>query len=168
MARYDQADARCALIAEAQHGVFNHTQATAAGHTRNTIARRLESGRWIRVAPTVYAIAGTPITWEMRCMIATLLDAGRIVISGPSSAALKRIDGFPRTGLIEASTSTSRRPRGFDMRLRRVTPKVLDEADLVHNIPTESMARVMLNLCGKKHPLREKRWTRACGSRRSP
>jgi hypothetical protein len=153
MSIYAQADARCASIAAIQHGVFNHVQAIAAGHTRFTIRRRLESQRWIRVVPGVYAINGTPITWEARCMAVTLSNPGMIVISGPPAAALHRFDDFRCEGPIEASTCTKRRPRGMDdVKIRRVTPRVLEESTSVRNIPTESVARIILNLCGKKHP----------------
>jgi hypothetical protein len=86
-------------------------------------------------------------------MAVTLSDPGKIVISGASAAAIHRFDGFHRTGRIEASTSTTRRPRGLDdVKLRRVTDKVLEECQVIDHIPTESVARTILNLCGKKHP----------------
>ena len=86
-------------------------------------------------------------------MTATLWDPGKVIISGPAAAALNRLDGFPRMGTIEASTSTRRRPQALDIRLRRVTERVLEEATLIENIPTESVSRTILNLCGKKHRL---------------
>jgi hypothetical protein len=157
MGRYEHADALCASTAESQHGVFNHAQATAAGHTKGTIRRRIQSGRWIRVVPGVYAVAGTPLGWETLCMAVTLWDAGKVVISGTSAAALARLNGFPRAGVIEASTCTTRRPQALpDVRLRRVTAKVLEESVLYEEIPTESLSRVILNLCGRKHPRRER------------
>jgi hypothetical protein len=156
MGRYEVADARCAAMAEVQLGLFTHDQAVAAGHTRGTIRRRLDGGRWTRVLPTVYTIAGTPITWLTRCKSVTLWDPGRVVISGPAGAAIHSIDGFPRDGLIEASTCSSRRPPADWIRLRRVREEVLDLATEVAGIRTESLPRIILNLCGKKHRRREK------------
>lgn len=56
-------DARIARIAARQAGRFSRAQALAVGITDSSVLRRLRSGRWERVHPGVYALAGAPRTW---------------------------------------------------------------------------------------------------------
>ena len=53
-------DELCALEAARQHGLITLAQAIAYGLTLAQIRWRERSGRWIRVAPGVYRIAGAP------------------------------------------------------------------------------------------------------------
>ena len=70
-------------LASHQHGVFDRVQATTAGLTTDAIRHRLATGRWTQPRPGVFAIAGTPATWEQRVMSACLH-------AGPSAAAARR------------------------------------------------------------------------------
>ena len=146
---FDKADARVASTASLQYGVFNLRQALAAGHTPDSVSARLRSGRWLKLCPKVYVIAGTPITWETHCMAATLWDPHKSILSGASSAAHRGLSGFAK-GLVEVSTCSSRRPHGLEVTLKRVRSEVLLDHEVIRGIPTESLARTVLNLCGKK------------------
>src|SRR5919106_2526024 len=53
-------DELCALEAQRQCGLLTFAQAIAYGLTINQIRQRLKSGRWQKVAPGVYRIAGVP------------------------------------------------------------------------------------------------------------
>jgi hypothetical protein len=149
MGVFDHADAICARIAESQFGVFNRTQALAAGHTPDSIQGRLDCGRWIRVYPNVYAVAGTPVTWQTSYMGATLWDPGRCAITGPSAAFLYNLDRFGPAPL-EISTTSSRRAHSLPFRVRRVDETLLQEKVIRQGMPTVSARRLILELCGTK------------------
>ena len=56
----------------AQHGAFSLAQ---LGSPRTDNSRRARTGRWEYLRPGVYAIVGSPDTWERRLWVA-LLGAG--------------------------------------------------------------------------------------------
>ncbi|MGI9033933.1 MAG: type IV toxin-antitoxin system AbiEi family antitoxin domain-containing protein [Acidimicrobiales bacterium] len=47
-------------LARRQHGVFQRRQALAAGLTPKMAYDRIHAGLWVRVDPSVYALAGAP------------------------------------------------------------------------------------------------------------
>jgi hypothetical protein len=53
-------DRALARRAETQHGIFTRGDALAAGLTSGQIDWRVASGRWERVQPRTYRMAGTP------------------------------------------------------------------------------------------------------------
>lgn len=74
-----------------QYGVFSRTQAVKAGLTPRMIQTRVETGAWIRLAPSIYALASAPPKWE-RQMAAALLTKPGSIATGSSAAYLH---GFP-------------------------------------------------------------------------
>lgn len=75
-----------------QYGVFSRTQAVGAGLTPRMIQTRVETGAWIRLAPSVYALASAPPKWE-RQMAAALLTKPGSIATGSSAAYLHRFPG---------------------------------------------------------------------------
>lgn len=68
-------DDRLAATATHQHALLTRPQVFAAGGNDGTIHRRIRSGRWERVLPGVYAIAGVPWTHRRRlCALLLSLD----------------------------------------------------------------------------------------------
>jgi hypothetical protein len=95
-------DERIAGRAAQQHGAFSERQAAFSGGTRAMIRHRVRVGRWRRLAPGVYALAGSPPTWHQR-LWAAMLEAGReSVASHRSAAALLGIPGY-RLGPVEVT-----------------------------------------------------------------
>lgn len=85
-------------LAAAQHGVLSRAQATAAGLTPERVRRQVDSGRWHRVAPSVYGFPGHADTWLRRLWIAHLHAGPESVISHRSAIrldALGPIQGWP-------------------------------------------------------------------------
>ena len=58
--------------AAVQAGAFNLIQARSAGFTSSAVRARLETGQWIQLDHTVYAMAGAPVTWERSAWAAVL------------------------------------------------------------------------------------------------
>ena len=77
-------DAEVAPIFARQHGLITRAQ---AGHDHVLIRHRLAIGRWLRVAPGVYRLAGVPVTWKQRAL-AACLDAGSAAVISHRSAAV--------------------------------------------------------------------------------
>lgn len=144
---HGEADRRVDVIARTQHGVFSRRQALSAGLTRSMIESRLRASTWIRLDPSVYALASHPYTWERQLMAATLSVPGSVV-SGRSAAALHRLDGF-RPGRIDLVAPPGRNERS---RLARVHRNSFVDATAVRGIPTLTVARTIVDLAATLHP----------------
>lgn len=74
-------------VAAGQYGVFNTAQCAAAGFDKDAIRRRRLSGKWLRLAPTVYAVASSPAKWE-RSVASAILSRPIAYVSGSTAAYL--------------------------------------------------------------------------------
>lgn len=104
-------DAKLDRVAARQYGVIRRDQALSSGMTERMIARRVEKGRWIRLAPGVYAFASAPPKWH-RQVSAAVLSQPRALVAGRSAA---RLHGFPGYGigrpeLIVPASANARSP----------------------------------------------------------
>lgn len=111
-----------ASLARRQHSVFTGRQAVAGGVSRKALRARLATGHLDRVAPDVFHIAGTPVTWQAMVTAAVLAAGPGAVASHRTAAALWGLDDFPR-GTPEVTV-----PRG--VRLRREGVRVHSSTDL--------------------------------------
>jgi very-short-patch-repair endonuclease len=82
--------------------------------------------------------------------------------AGPETAASHRAaahlwgwNGF-ESPPIEISTTSRKRPHGLDIVAHRVDRYLLEEITSLAGIPVTSARRTLLDLCGKKHPRRER------------
>jgi hypothetical protein len=160
-------DAWIAALAARQHGVFSRAQIAARGATRWKIGARLASGRWVELHPFVYAIAGSPGTYERGLLAAVLgLPPGSIA-SRRAAAALYGVPGFKRT-VLEASTPKPRRrrvaPAGVIVHYSTLIPDA--HRKTVGGIPTTTVARTLFDLSATVHPGRAARAVDNCLSRK--
>jgi hypothetical protein len=65
-------EAAVALVAERQHGLITVQQAKSSGLLRGGVRHRVLAGRWRHVGPGLYAIAGSPPSWEQAVLAAVL------------------------------------------------------------------------------------------------
>lgn len=72
----ERADVAVLRLASRQHGVITRVQACAQGLSQRAISRRVESGHWETLFPSVYRVEGAPRSWHQR-LAAALLWAGR-------------------------------------------------------------------------------------------
>lgn len=96
-----------------QYGVITLQQARRAGLTDRMIDYRVETGRWVRLARGVFAVASAPPTWQ-RDLAAAVLFHPTAIVSGRSAAVLH---GFPgvrrgRPEVMVPRTSNARSPLG--------------------------------------------------------
>lgn len=86
-------DATVRALAAAQHGVFAHAQAVDAGVSTSAIARRVAAGRWDRLLPRVYRLAGALATGRQAAHAACLWAGPAAVVSHATAGVLWKLDG---------------------------------------------------------------------------
>lgn len=94
-----------AAVAARRHGVFNYEDVRAAGGDRSLVSRRVKAGRWERVAPRVFRIAGSAPSWEQAVAVAVLRLSGVAAASHRTAAHIHGLWGRPRR--IEVVTNAT-------------------------------------------------------------
>jgi hypothetical protein len=98
-------------LAVRQRGVFSHAQARAHGFSDDMIVRRMQTGAFIRLAPSVYALPSAESTWRRQYKAAQLSLAGS-ALAGLAASKVHRFESFNtvRPELIVAYTHNHRTP----------------------------------------------------------
>jgi very-short-patch-repair endonuclease len=135
------------LLAKRQHGVFTRAQAMRCGATDGTIRWRLRVGRWERLHPRVYRLAGTPTTWRQRAIAACLYMGPHSALSYRAAAVLRGLAGFKRARM-EVTVPTSRNRSGSHQIRIHVQGDLIPEEDIttIDGIPVTKPARTLLDL----------------------
>lgn len=134
-------------LASRQYGTFSRLQAERAGFSARMILTRVQNGAWIRLAPSVYALASAPPKWERQVAGALLTREGSVV-AGRAAAFLHEFDGFGpvRPVIMTGSGSNARSPLARVIRsdrfnevgvVRRRGFRVTDEAETVMSLAAE-------------------------------
>lgn len=90
----DALDEAIAAIAAGQQGLVTRSQLFALGLSRNAISNRITKGRLRTAHPAVYAVAGSPESWE-QLLLAALLAAGEgAAISRRAAGRFHSLDGI--------------------------------------------------------------------------
>ena len=92
MGRMDERDREPDLpdLLDLQHGVVSRAQCVDLGLGRSEIRRLVRSGRWERLAPSVYGVANHRSTWVRGLWIAHLHAGPDSVVSHESAGRLHR------------------------------------------------------------------------------
>src|SRR5262245_12777114 len=80
-------------LARRQHGVFAWFQVRQLGFSDTVVAARVASGRWIRLAREVYALAGSEGTFLRQCW-ASVLVSPHGAVGGLAAAAVSSFTDF--------------------------------------------------------------------------
>jgi hypothetical protein len=88
-------DARLALLASRQAGVFSRAQAVELGFAQSTITHRAGRGIWQRVHPGVYAVGGTPPSRSGDVWAASLATSPAAVVTHEASALFHGAERLP-------------------------------------------------------------------------
>jgi hypothetical protein len=102
-----QDEAAIAASARHQHGLVTAAQAAAAGVDRSAARRRVESGRWEPLQRGVYAVAGSPRTFEQRLLAGCLATAG----AASHRAGMLLLSFDPPEQVVEVLVAAERSPR---------------------------------------------------------
>ena len=113
-------------LAAKQYSAFSVAQAAACGVSEDALFRANRQGHVIRLQTSVFAIAGSPETWERSVMAACLAGGQGAVASHRAAARIWRLAADP-SDTVEITV-----PRGRFPRLRGVI--VHRSGDLVHYV----------------------------------
>ncbi|MFM8236920.1 MAG: type IV toxin-antitoxin system AbiEi family antitoxin domain-containing protein [Actinomycetota bacterium] len=140
-----QPDRAIGALLAGQHGVVTRAQAVAAGYSVGGIDRRLRTGVWRRILPSVYAEARRAPTPLTELAAAALWAAPHGALSHTSAAALWRL--LPPTGSPEVIVPVGRAATAPGVIVRR-TRRELAATDIaeVAGLRVTAPARTVIDL----------------------
>jgi very-short-patch-repair endonuclease len=141
-------DGRAAELATRQHGLLTRAQARTLGATDDAIRHRIESGRWMRVHPRIFAIAGVPASRE-QSILAAVLAAGSAAYASHATAAELWELPLPRTRKIEVTIPLERRVRLRAIKAHRSGTLAETDVGSLSGIPVTSPARTLFDLSAR-------------------
>jgi very-short-patch-repair endonuclease len=117
-----------AAIAAAQFGVISKSQIESMEISRSKVRTHLQRGWLVAEAPRVYAVVGSPYSWE-RCLMAGLLCLGdQSWVSHEAAAALHKLD---RALKDPVEFTVLRKRRGLEVPFTVHTTAALPLVDVV-------------------------------------
>lgn len=143
----ERRDRRAGEVAAPQYGILSAAQAAALGFTANAIRTRVDAGRWERVLPGVYRIAGAPERGRQAASAAVLWAGEDALVSHEAGAVLWGLDGVVtrRVEVMVPYACTRRHPAVVVHRTKQLATV---DRDLLHGIPITSVARTLVDLAG--------------------
>ncbi len=155
----DTTKVRSALaVAEQQRGLLSLDDLAQAKLSRHEVATLRAAGLIERIQPTVYRVAGLPVTFPTRAHAAVL--AGRsqtpehhphatVVASHETAATLLGLRRAADTGTVHVTAIGSGKPLLHDVTVHRT--RSLDPCDVadVDGIPATTGARTLVDLAGR-------------------
>jgi hypothetical protein len=146
-------------LAATQHSVIAAFQVRALGASSTELTRLRRSAGWVRLSPTVMAVAGSPKTDRQRIMAGVLESSPGAFASRNTAAALWGLRGF-RVDPVDVlrHRGLSRRPAVL-ARTHEVKTIEASHIKVVDGIPCTSPARTLFDLAAdlRFHPHRLER-----------
>ncbi len=135
-----------ASLAESQYGRVSRHQLVGAGATPSQIDRRVNVGHLVPTLPSVYRIAGAPVSWEACLTEMTLFGGPGSAASHRAAAVLHDLVRGP--GTLEVSVSRKRRPTSSPPEATFHTSLVLPRADItkVRGVACTTVERTLIDL----------------------
>jgi Transcriptional regulator, AbiEi antitoxin len=138
-------DSELVALATTQFGLVTRDQAVGVGLSDDQIRWRVRSGRWERVQPRVYRIAGAPDTWEQR-IVAAILSAGPGAVASHLSAGVLWGLRQMTPEWVEVTVARIRQPQLRHVRVHRVDEFPDEDRREVRGIPVTSVPRLLVDL----------------------
>lgn len=136
-------DERAARRAARHHGLLTRAVARQCGLTDRQIARRVERGLWVRLAPGVFRIHGAPVTSMQQAYAAVLAAGPHAVVGGRSALALFGLTDPPLLPSITVPLTASARTKLAVV--RRSTVAVEDRTS-IGPVPCVTVARGLVEV----------------------
>ena len=135
------------LIAR-QFGLITVEQADGFRLRRPAISRRVKSGEWAWVLPSVYRVTAAPTSARQTALAASLWAGSDALVSHSAAAALWEFDGV-RAPKAEIWVPLARTLRSPEVSVHR--GKRLDRADRAEldGIPITTVARTLIDMAGR-------------------
>lgn len=144
----NEGEARVLAIATRQYGVVERSAAIACGMTERQIDRCLATGRWVRVHPGVYRVAGAPVTGRQRAFAAARW-LGDAVVSHSTASLLLQLDGVRDRGLHLTVPRSNRRAQSVrGVSVHRSGALTHRDRLVVDGIPCACGSLTLLQLAG--------------------
>ncbi len=137
-------DLAVAAVAEQQYGAFSRAQAAEAGLSEYAMTRRVISGAWETVFPSIYRLPGTPRTGRQRAMAASLWAGEDALVSHTTSGRLLRLDGI-RTKDLHLSVGLKSGLESPDVVLHRTGTLTRPDRVTVDGIRCTSATRSLID-----------------------
>lgn len=131
-------------LATRQCGLFTAVQWTDCGLSRRALSYRKAAGLVLELYPGVFALAGTPSTFEQQVLALCLSVNG--VASHRCAGYLWGFRKF-ETPTIEVLTRRDHTPSFDDVTIRRTRRLDPSDVETFRGIPITSRARTLLDLC---------------------
>lgn len=134
------------LVAEAQHGVIQHSQAVALAPTRSAARHELHQARWAKAANGIHRLIGAPQTDDQALMADVLRAGPGASISHRSAAALWGVPGEEHlpTHVSRPGHSSGKRLSGFVVHEARCLNA--DQVTTLRGLPLVRPERVPFDL----------------------
>jgi hypothetical protein len=142
--RATEIDERIHALAARQLWLFNRVQACSLGASTRMIARRLEDKAWIRPEPSVYGLAGHPMTWKRALKAAELGTTGSAV-GGLAAGALHTLPEF-RPGRPELVAPPCTNSRG---KLATIHREAGFKSTVVDGITVTTIAQTLFDVAAR-------------------
>ncbi len=133
-------------IAARQYGCFTREQAREAGVSDVRLRALVASGVVDRMSRRAFRFAAASRTWLQSVMIACLDGGPDCVASHRTAAALHRLDGFDRSGLVEILVPMRVRHRRFDVVVHHSRDLPDIDRTVVDAVPVTTIARTLIDL----------------------
>jgi hypothetical protein len=138
-------DQRVDQFAAGHHGLVTRAAAMRCGLSRDQIDRRVATGRFVLLAPSVYRVGAAPVTWRQTALAACWAGPAGTVASHLTAGALFDLGRAPATPDVTLPPATSGR-----IRLARVhwSPVGALDRTTIEGVPTTSAARTLIDCAG--------------------
>ncbi len=128
-----------------QHGLVTRAQLVRVGLTQGAIRHLLESNALEVVHPSVYRVAGSPITGYQRLLAACFALGETGAASHRAAAHLWGLDG-PFAGHLEVTAERGARTRPGGIVVHRSTDLTPEHTTVRHGVPVTRPARTLVDL----------------------
>lgn len=133
-----------AALFAAQHAVVARSQILRVGVSASAISRRLGSGEWVAVLPSVYSLAAAPKNGRQGAMAGALWGGTEALISHRSAAALWNLQGV-KQHQVELTIPTRSGLHSKRLKVHRADLGPRDRRR-IDEIPVTSPERTLIDL----------------------
>jgi hypothetical protein len=140
-------DEMIAEMAASQHGLVELDQLVTGGVQPHHVERRVKRGSLSRVRPAVFAVAGSPRTFE-QLVLAAVLAAGPNAVASHTTAAVLWDLPLVQHEIFEMTTSRRHWARMPGVRAHRTVAFLGCEHTSRRQIPITTVARTLVDLSG--------------------
>jgi len=145
----NRVDQHLARRARRHHGVFTRTEALECGLSDRALDHRIRCRLYEVLHPGIYALPGSPSTWE-RSAVAAVFHANPLAaLSHGAAARHYSISGFQRSRI---EVTTTRHIRSADFRVHARASLVPAEIRTKEGIPVTTAERTLLDLSSVLEP----------------